>query len=40
MMLELRMDSFRVGGIKWAVDTFVTGGRDARLLRCDFFQLS
>jgi hypothetical protein len=39
-MRGVLMDSLRVGGIKCTVDTFVTGGRDARLLRHDFFQLS
>lgn len=39
-MRDWRMDSLRGGGIKRAVDTFVTGGRDARLLRHDLFQLS
>lgn len=39
-MRDWRMDSFRVGGIKRPVGTFVTGGRDARLLRHELLQLS
>ncbi|CAB3805276.1 hypothetical protein LMG28690_06238 [Paraburkholderia caffeinilytica] len=38
-MHDWRMDTLCVGGIKRPFDTFVTGGRDARLLRHDFFQL-
>ncbi len=39
-MRGVLMDSLHVGGIKRPIDTFVTGGCDARLLRHRLFQLS